>query len=95
MFTMMSEERYKRECDKGTQICIMCGQHNKKEQHYCWYCGAREIKPMAEHGSIRSSSKLPVSRADNSYTVDSMNVQSMQEFNDRVEAFKVATKDNV
>ena len=93
MFTMMSEERYEKECDEGAKICVMCGQHNKKEQHNCWYCGAREVAPMAEHGSIRSTNKLPVTRADGSYTVDTMKVGSMKEFNERVEAFKLATKE--
>lgn len=93
--TIMSQERYDKECSEGTQICIMCGQHNSEEKHYCWYCGAREIVPMSEAGCIRSSDKLPVSRADNSYTVDSMIVSDFKEFNERVEEFKLATKDNL
>ena len=93
MFTMMSRKRYKRECDTGTKICVMCGQHNEEENHRCSYCCSDKIVPMSEHGSIRPTDKLPVSRADNSYTVDSMRVDNMTEFNDRVEAFKLATKE--
>ena len=95
MFTMMSEERYEKECDDGTKICVMCGQHNDSKYNRCWYCGASEVVPMSEHGSIRSSDKLPVTRADGSYTVDSMAVQSMDEFYERVEDFKKATAESV
>lgn len=93
-FSVMSPDRYEKECDEGTKICIMCGQHNDKKRHNCYYCCSRNMVPMEEAGCIKSSDKLPVTRADKSYTVDIMVVDSMKEFNERVEKFKLATKDS-
>ena len=93
--TVMSEKVYAKACTDGDKICLMCGQHNTKDKHYCWYCGSNHVVDMAEANCIRSSDRLPVSRADNSYTVDSMIVRNMSEFNKRVEAFKLATKETV
>ena len=94
-YTMISSKRYTKECDKGTQMCIMCGQWNKNTAHRCWYCGAREIVSFSETGSVRPTTQLPVIRADGSYEVDTMIVNSHKEFEDRVEAFKEATTDNM
>ena len=94
-YTMISNEKYTKECEKGTKICIWCGQWNDKNQHNCWYCGGNHIIPFNETGSIRPTSKLPVSRADNSYTVDTMIVDNNEDFYKRIENFKNMISPNI
>ena len=89
--TIMSNKKYEEECAEGTKICIMCGQWNTKEKHNCWYCGAREITSMEKAGCIRPSHNLPVSRDDNTYTVDTMVLDNWAEEPERIKSFK-ATK---
>ena len=89
--TIMSPEKYEEVCNDGTQICIMCGQHNEDINKSCWYCGSSHISLMADAGCIRPSTNLPVSRDDGTYTVDSMILNCYSDEEERIKSFK-ATK---
>ena len=80
-FTIMSEEYYAKSVEEGTQICHACGQHNSKEQHGCWYCGASSkwLSSMEKSNAIHSSPKVPKGK-------DFMIVDSWSDFDNRVSA---------